>query len=232
MPQRDQPAAARGSEDPTVFGSFLLDLAVSLTVAEKGSLWLRDDVRQDLHIFCSVGIPADIAGGCRTRPGEGIAGLVARRRRPVFVPFIEKDKRFDLQRCYSAGPPSFIACPIISRNRVLGLLTLSGKNTGDPFTKSDYSLIRLLIEQSAVPFNHYFRSHSLPESAGMAEIGERLACLGGEWRNRLHSIHGAVYYLRTSGNPISKEQEDFLAIIGKETRKLIQLTNTNFGLKG
>ena len=59
--------------------NLMLDLAISYTNAEKGSLMLINE-REELCIFASRGIPPQLVKSYSTKLGEGIAGFVAKNR--------------------------------------------------------------------------------------------------------------------------------------------------------
>lgn len=99
--------------------NLMLDLAVSYTNAEKGSLMLLND-REELCIFASRCISPQLVKSYSSRLGQGIAGIVASNRVPVLVEDIEKDARFSGLKRDRYSTRSFISCPIISKSRLLG----------------------------------------------------------------------------------------------------------------
>src|SRR5690606_37725506 len=104
----------------------------------KGSLLLPAPCGEELFILCSRGIAPEIAFQQRFRFGKGICGQIASSRRPVFVPEIDKDRRYRRRRRHAYASPSFMACPIVERGQLLGLLTLSGRQDGELFSSRDF----------------------------------------------------------------------------------------------
>jgi diguanylate cyclase (GGDEF)-like protein len=88
----------------------------------------------------------------RLKPGEGIAGWVAQEGIPVIVPDVSLDKRFssrvDKQTHFKTR--SLMCVPIKSQGRVIGVLEVVNKITGEPFTKEDLNLLMRLVDQAAL----------------------------------------------------------------------------------
>ncbi|MCX5717975.1 MAG: diguanylate cyclase [Nitrospirae bacterium] len=88
----------------------------------------------------------------RLKPGEGIAGWVAQEGIPVIVPDVSLDKRFssrvDKQTRFKTR--SLMCVPIKSQGRVIGVLEVVNKITGEPFTKEDLNLLMRLVDQAAL----------------------------------------------------------------------------------
>src|SRR5512142_3391095 len=111
------------TDDINVIADILLDAAINYANAEKGSLMLLSD-REELFILAHRGLDPQHAGSYRAKIGEGIAGIVARDRQPVLVIDIDREDNFrDLHREHYKTK-SFIACPIIIKNKLLGILNI------------------------------------------------------------------------------------------------------------
>src|SRR3989304_7470186 len=78
------------TENIDSIANLMLDLAVSYTNAEKGSLMLLND-REELCIFASRGIPPQLVKSYSPRLGQGRDGVVAGNRVPVLVEGLEKE---------------------------------------------------------------------------------------------------------------------------------------------
>src|SRR5512135_1846023 len=77
--------------------NLMLDLAINYTNAEKGSLMLINECGE-LFIRAARGIDLQLINIYKEKIGEGIAGVVAKYRRPILVQDIENDKRFRSKR--------------------------------------------------------------------------------------------------------------------------------------
>jgi len=89
-----------------------------------------------------------VAGKAKVRLGQGIAGWVARNRKPLFVRVRDE-----------AGPPphtdqdaynsdSFICVPLTHNNQLCGVLNLSNKRDGEAF--DGFDLDRAMLAGSII----------------------------------------------------------------------------------
>ena len=107
------------TNDINALANFLLDRSIEYTSAEKGSLLLLNE-RDELFILASRGFDMQFIETYRIKLGEGIAGVVAQDRIPVLVEDIDKDERFNRKKRDRYKTKSFISCPLISRDKMLG----------------------------------------------------------------------------------------------------------------
>jgi len=123
-----------------------------MTNAESWSVLLVDEETGDLVFEKADSKMAPKIEKYRLKPGEGIAGWVAREGVPIIVPDVSRDERFysKLDKQIHFKTKSLMCVPIKSRGRVIGVLEVVNKITGEPFTKEDLALLMRLIDQSAL----------------------------------------------------------------------------------
>ncbi|WP_236685512.1 HD domain-containing phosphohydrolase [Geobacter pickeringii] len=214
--------------------NLMLDLAVSYTEAEKGSLMLLNE-REELTILAGRGVDALFQKSYRAKIGEGIAGVVALNRMPVLVEDISKEAKFRGMTHDRYKTQSFISCPVVSKNKLLGVLNINDKLDGSPFTEDEFSLIKIIANQSAIALENAMLVNQLRYKAAELEGINRKLIEGDmvktefitrvshELRTPLNSIKGSVYYLQQSERLTHREQQDFYDIITGETDKLITI---------
>ncbi|MCP5055800.1 MAG: GAF domain-containing protein [bacterium] len=122
-------------EPQELFGR-MLEIAMSVTGADGGSLMLLDTERGDLAIRVAVGVEPELWPKIRVPLGEGIAGKVAADARPLKVrghadraDFQIVRERFDVE--------SALCVPLIHEGRVLGVLNLHHATRPDAFDDDD-----------------------------------------------------------------------------------------------
>ncbi|MGD0886960.1 MAG: sensor domain-containing diguanylate cyclase [Thermodesulfovibrionales bacterium] len=84
----------------------------------------------------------------RLKPGEGVAGWVAREGLPVIVPDVSQDKR--CKRRLSHQTTSLICVPVKSRGKTVGVIEFTNKNSGSRFTKEDLDLLARVVDYAAI----------------------------------------------------------------------------------
>jgi len=220
------------TDNLSAIANLMLDLAINYTRAEKGSLMLVND-RDELYILAGRGIDLNLVRTYRAKIGEGIAGVVAKNRTPMLVEDLANEPRFKGMTRDRYRTNSFVSCPIISKNRLLGVLNINDKTDGAPFNEDEFTLIKIIANQAAIALENAMLVSQLRFKAAELEgINRKLiesdvvktefiTRVSHELRTPLNSIKGSVYYLRQSERLSRREQEEFYEIIAGETDKLI-----------
>ncbi len=215
--------------------NIMIDRAMNYANAEKGSVMLLNE-KNELYIIAARGFDIQFIEDYRIKLGEGIAGVIVQNRSPVLVDDIEKDGRFKGTKRDRYKTKSFISCPLISKEKVLGIININDKKDGTPFSEDEYSLLKIIADQAAITIENAFLMHQLrAKAAELEEINRKLietdmdktefiTRVSHELRSPLNSIKGAIYYLQQS-EILSKNRskEEFYGIISMETNGLISI---------
>lgn len=224
------------SADLSSLAHLILDLAVRHVHAEKGSLMLIDE-RRELSILCSRGLARNLARTYRIKLGEGIAGIVAARGKAVLCRDIRTDERFKEVRNDRYKTFSFISCPIIGRDGVLGVLNVNDKKNARPFTDQEFHLLRVLASLASMALEKNLQSREFKlKTVELEEANRKLVALdvsksefltrlSHELRTPLNAIKGAVHVLQTAEGEASDLRSEFQEIIAGETEKILQMVN-------
>jgi GAF domain-containing protein len=129
----------------------LLDRAlyIALTVidAKDGSLMVLDEETGELVFVLAHGdVEQGKLIGVRLPPGEGIAGWVAKQGKPAIVNDARRDPRFlpIIDEVFDFVTESILAAPIACRGRMLGVIEVLNKHSGQAFSPGDQVLLQLL----------------------------------------------------------------------------------------
>ncbi|HAM38526.1 MAG TPA: HD-GYP domain-containing protein [Elusimicrobia bacterium] len=128
----------------------IVDYSCKILKTNVSSLMLIDETSNELIIAAAKGLSNEIMDRTRLKIGEGIAGLVARNGKHVFVEDIEKDPRFFKAENLRYPAKSFISVPLKVRNKVIGVLNVNKEKEGEKFTERDLRLLQLLAGQAAI----------------------------------------------------------------------------------
>jgi diguanylate cyclase (GGDEF)-like protein len=128
----------------------ILDKSAELLKAEQGSLMLLDQETDNLLIEAKKGIIQGLSGKLRIQRGEGIAGKVAQLGEPILVENLEDDPRIKQKNRQHYKTRSFVSVPLKIDDRIIGVLNLSDKTTGEVFDEEDLKLIQSFATHAAV----------------------------------------------------------------------------------
>ncbi len=117
--------------------------------AEICSLMLINEGSDYLEVAYSVGLEEGVKLR-KVKIGEGISGYVAKEEKPLLVTNIESDPRFSQPNDIQYTTTSLIAAPLFVKGKVIGVLNINNKHTGEPFTQDDLSLLTTVAGQAAI----------------------------------------------------------------------------------
>jgi diguanylate cyclase (GGDEF)-like protein len=120
--------------------------------AEAGTILLIDKEKGELFFEKAKKKKSKTGKKSRIKVGEGIAGWVAREGVPIIIPDISKDPKFKKKAdtLLHPKPKSLICIPIKIKDKVIGVLEVVNKITGDTFTNSDLDLLLKLVNHAAM----------------------------------------------------------------------------------
>ena len=153
------------AEEEEVY-EILLSKACSITGAEKGSIMFRDDDGR-LSVRKTFGPDEEVLKGYRTRPGEGIAGKVLATGTPMRVEDVGRDLGGTPKRSrYRTG--SFISLPLIPGSHPPGVLNLSDKVSGAPFSEVDLDRVRAISDHALLAVERAYYINRLKDVTSQA----------------------------------------------------------------
>ncbi|GBE05231.1 MAG TPA: sensor domain-containing diguanylate cyclase [Nitrospirae bacterium] len=120
--------------------------------AEAWSILLLDEEGEELYFERVQGKETKKVKKFRIKVGEGIAGWVAKEGVPVIVPDVGCDARFSgkIDKLLDFKTRSLMCIPIKIEDKVIGVLEIVNKVTGEPFTKDDLDLILKFVNHAAM----------------------------------------------------------------------------------
>ncbi|NOZ29111.1 MAG: GAF domain-containing protein [Chloroflexi bacterium] len=128
----------------------IVEMAVEATGAQRGSIMLIDEDRQELTVRAAVGMPPEVMAIARERVGRGIAGWVARTGAPLVINNEEDVPPFLRSSLRGGMAHSAVCLPLTIKGRIIGVINLTKTAGQPPFTRGDAELLSVLAGQAAI----------------------------------------------------------------------------------
>ena len=142
----------------------ILDKSADLLTAEQGSLMLVDHETENLLVEAKKGNNEEVPEKHLINRGEGIAGKVAEFGEAILVENLEDDPRVKQKNRQHYKTRSFICVPLKINDRIIGVLNLSDKMSGEVFDEEDLKLLQSFATHAAIVMERnvfYNRSEEL-----------------------------------------------------------------------
>ncbi len=134
---------------------WLLHKTLEHMEAKSGTIYRFNEETQVLTILAAQGIPKEEQAKIFVLPGKGIAGWVAQNRQPLLVPNLELDPRYDKNAKFKFESNSLISAPILSKERLLGVISINDKYSGYAFTPHDLTILETIAGRLASTLSNY-----------------------------------------------------------------------------
>lgn len=113
------------------------------------SVMLLDESSHQLVVEAVAGEAPVAARGMRFHLGEGVTGEVAAKGQTIYVPDVAKDPRYLHYKGHTRTTGSFLAAPLRSKGKILGVMNLNRKRL-DAFTLQEVRLVEAVAAQAAL----------------------------------------------------------------------------------
>ncbi|MCD6413195.1 MAG: GAF domain-containing protein [Elusimicrobia bacterium] len=124
--------------------------ATDLMNTKMGSLMLYNKDKDRLEIVAARGLSRKVIETTSLKPGEGVAGLVFKRRHSIFCEDIEKDPRFKKKNRVKYYSKSFVSVPLIAGDKAIGVLNVNNKRSRKPFKIEEMKVLRVIADEAAM----------------------------------------------------------------------------------
>ena len=136
----------------------LLEVSLRQTMdlfgALRGSIFILGEDRKELVLEIGVGMAAGEQEAMVKGLGQGVIGRVAESKKPIFVEDIEKDARFlNFKARGSYQTPSFLCAPLLVKDKLLGVISIADKDSGNRFCQDELQFLDFLSSQIALNYS-------------------------------------------------------------------------------
>jgi signal transduction histidine kinase len=194
----------------------IVTAAAEITEAEAGSILLYDGTARQLYFQVATNMDQPTMHGLSVPLEGSIAGWIVTNRKTVRTDEAHGDTRFfnDVEQTTGFQTRSLLGVPLITKDKVVGVLEVLNKSTGK-FTDGDENLLLVLGAQAAVAI----------ENARLFQQSDLISEFVHELRTPLASLSTATYLLLRP--EISQEQrEQIISNIHNETLRLNTLASS------
>ena len=147
----------------------IMENVQKLVPSETWSLLLFDEERNDLYFALTKGKQPEGLQGTRLNLGEGVAGWVAGKGKPLAIKDVLNDRRFSAyfkNKTRGFIPRCVLCVPVINNKKIIGVLEIMNKKGGGKsFTTRDIELLLTLVDQAAIAIE---RSNLYQKMANLA----------------------------------------------------------------
>ncbi|HJS30019.1 MAG TPA: GAF domain-containing protein, partial [Anaerolineales bacterium] len=194
----------------------IIQVAADLSDAEAASILLYDEIHKELYFHSATNLDNPLLRGLAVPVEGSIAGWIFSRREPVIVSSARDDPRFygHIEKSTSIKTDSILGVPLITRERIIGVLEVINKREGE-FSTDDQEILMALGAQAAVAI----------ENARLFQQFDLVSEFVHELRTPLASITTAAHLLMRPET--SEEQRRQLAsVVQSETMRLSEMATS------
>jgi len=194
----------------------IIQAAVEISQSEAASILFYDETTRQLYFQIASNMGPSLPRGLNVPLEGSIAGWAIANRQAVIVSDAHRDPRFfdKIEKTTQLRTTSLIAVPLITKERVLGVLEVINKQAGD-YTAGDLEMLEVLGTQAAIAI----------ENTRLFQQSDLISELVHEIRTPLSSLTKAAYLLLRP--EISPEQRSSLvSTIYSETSRLNELATS------
>ena len=194
----------------------IVSAAAEVSGSEAASILLYDNLTQQLYFQVATNLDEPTMRGVVVPLDGSIAGWIVINRKAVRIVDAREDPRFFGTVDQMTGRPtrSILGVPIITKNKVVGVLEALNKEHGK-FTEGDESLLSVLGAQAAVAI----------ENARLFQQSDLISEFVHELRTPLASLSTATYLLLRP-EMSRDQQEQIIHNIHGETLRLNSLASS------
>jgi len=185
----------------------IVEVAMRVMAADTVSL-LLPGVGDQLYIAHSYGLDPEVAKAVRVTVGKGVAGRVAESRTPMIIQGDVRQQAGFQGVTNSNGAKSSIVYPLVSDQRLVGMLTFNRLNAARPYRHHD-------LEKAGVLASQVLLSLETTRLVRQNLTGEKLAAVGQLAAGITHEINTPIQFIGDSVTFLKRAIANLTALFAK-----------------
>jgi diguanylate cyclase (GGDEF)-like protein len=139
---------------------------------ENWSLLLNDSKTDEMVFTIVVGNNKQDLQGMRLPKGKGIVGYIVSTGESLIVDDVEHDRRFDIDVDKQTGfkTKSIIGVPLITGEKIFGVIELINKISGENFTAMELKILSSIAEYAAIAIERSYYNQALQKIAWQDQL--------------------------------------------------------------
>jgi len=143
----DLALAASSTLDVDQMLDTIVQKSIKAVRAEQGSILLVTE-KQDDPLKTLIR-HQDFSGSMQSyKIGNHISGWVLKYKKPLMIENLAEDERFNVSEQEAKDIRSVLCLPISFQAKIIGILVMTNKKTGEPFSSNDLRLLSIIAAQS------------------------------------------------------------------------------------
>ncbi len=139
------------TENIDTFLDLILETIINALDAKTGLLLLSEEEKDELVVKSSFGLATSYYSRDQRIPMEaGVVGWVVKQGKPLLIPRLHKTKTVQSSNADLAFEPPLICTPLVFRNKIVGAVSVSGKEKDANFQEDDLITLSNLASQIAL----------------------------------------------------------------------------------
>lgn len=143
-----------------------------LLVADECSIMIMDESSRELAFSESSGLSKWEVGNIRFRLGEGVAGWVAKHKKPVFIEDVANDPRFVTIENQKRRIVSMICVPLLIKRKLIGTVSLTTHSHSHKLSEAELELAVLMSAHISLALENN-RLYEISVSDGLTNLFNR-----------------------------------------------------------
>lgn len=209
--------------------NMILSSSLELLGGTEGSVMLLNEDRTHLEVVSYRGPIMEPVVAGRKAIGEGIAGTVAERQKPMLIQGDRVGDSLSRDAHPERGIRSSMCVPLMRREELLGVLNLNETEGKRTFTEHDLEALGLFAEHAAIAIGNAALFEQERETVQRLEELDRLksdfvATVSHELKTPLTAIIGSATTLSKRASRMSPDQQaTFVEMIERQGQRLLRL---------
>jgi two-component system NtrC family sensor kinase len=201
---------------------------------EKASLFLVDDVKGFFELKATIGLDLDEFKELVLSRDDFLVQRLTRNPEPIVREEMEMTRNGSESGAIVERMRQLVAAislPIVSKDRLIGILNLGHKDGREMYSAEDLELLSTLANQAAIAIDNARLYENLKQSQNIIRRADRLSSLGQLTAGLAHEIRNPLVAIRTFTQLLPERYQDvdfrnsFQSLALKEVDRICGLVN-------